>query len=266
MYAFALDSFEQTMFLDPAIRNWVLFPIMIIMILVGILRHQLTIIMSGEPPKPDIKEIRQGKALMRAQALLSHCSYIPISAVEARKRYLCKAFEDGEYLQDKSKKNGAPANPMMDPKSMDVMMDGMKKQMMGMVPQTLIMGWIQFFFTGFILIRLPFPLGARFKSMLQAGIMTPNMDVSWVSSLSWYFLNLFGLRGVFSLILGGENSADGMRDMQAMSAMGIAGQQQPGQPQDYTKIFSGMKESLSILHYESDLNDVHKRVLAKYDF
>jgi hypothetical protein len=41
--------------------------------------------------------------------------------------------------------------------------------------------------------------------MLQRGIETAEMDVSWVSSLSWYFLNLFGLQNVFGLILGQDN-------------------------------------------------------------
>src|SRR4051812_7126040 len=58
----------------------------------------------------------------------------------------------------------------------------------------------------FLLVRLPFPLTLRFKSMLQRGVETPDVDVAWVSSLSWYFLNLFGLRGVFSLLLGEDNS------------------------------------------------------------
>jgi hypothetical protein len=55
-------------------------------------------------------------------------------------------------------------------------------------------------------VRLPFVLTNRFKAMLQRGIETPDMDVTWVSSLSWYFLNLFGLQGVFALLLGEENS------------------------------------------------------------
>jgi hypothetical protein len=105
---------------------------------------------------------------------------------------------------------------------MDGMMAGMKAQMVMMVPQMVIMAWINFFFQGFVLseyfcsqsslrvhkvpaVKLPFPLTLGFKSMLQRGIDTPEMDVRWVSSLSWYFLNFFGLNGLYRLLLGGEN-------------------------------------------------------------
>lgn len=29
--------------------------------------------------------------------------------------------------------------------------------------------------------------------------------MQWVSALSWYFLNLFGLNGVFKLLIGQDN-------------------------------------------------------------
>lgn len=53
--------------------------------------------------------------------------------------------------------------------------------------------------------KLPFPLTPQFKSMLQSGVGTRDLDVRWVSSLSWYFLTLFGLQPVYNFILGSNN-------------------------------------------------------------
>lgn len=54
--------------------------------------------------------------------------------------------------------------------------------------------------------RLPFPLTIRFKGMLQSGVATKDLDVRWVSAVSWYVLNLIGLKSVFALMLGNNNS------------------------------------------------------------
>jgi ER membrane protein complex subunit 3 len=107
-------------------------------------------------------------------------------------------------------------------------------------------------------VKLPFPLTVRFKAMLQRGIETADMDVSWVSSLSWYFLLLFGLRSIFVLFLGDENAADSMRDMQAMGGMAA-----PGQPVDMTRLFTAEREFLDLHAHTWELVDVERRLLAR---
>lgn len=42
-----------------AIRDWVLIPIMIVMVLVGILRHHITMLITGTPKTPQPKAIRE---------------------------------------------------------------------------------------------------------------------------------------------------------------------------------------------------------------
>ncbi|KAI0306976.1 integral membrane protein DUF106-domain-containing protein [Multifurca ochricompacta] len=165
-----MGSTVPSLYLDPQIRDWVLFPITLVMILVGVLRHYVVVLLQSSPKKLPRSAIREQRALMRSN--------------------------QGE--------TPAPPNPLSDPAAMDGMMAGMRTQMVMMVPQMIVMGWINFFFEGFVLIKLPFPLTLGFKSMLQRGIQTADMDVRWVSSLSWYFLNFFGLNGLYRIILGGD--------------------------------------------------------------
>src|SRR5689334_21029862 len=56
-----------------------------------------------------------------------------------------------------------------------------------------------------VAVKLPFPLTIKFKSMLQAGVATRDMDPRWMSSISWYFLCIFGLQSVFNFLLGDNN-------------------------------------------------------------
>lgn len=72
-----------------------------------------------------------------------------------------------------------------------------------------------------LVVKLPFPLTIRFKSMLQSGVMTRDLDVRWVSSLSWYFLNLFGLQSVFGFILGSDNGSSFFHSFRLILANGV---------------------------------------------
>ncbi|KDN49925.1 transmembrane protein [Tilletiaria anomala UBC 951] len=243
-------AIDQSLYLDSAIRDWVLIPITLVMVLVGVLRHNVTMLINSPPKKSTLAKIREQRVLGRSQALQANYFQLPPSSFVARRAYLIDALGSGKYLADPVKPGSEPnkpKNPLTEPGGMDSMMEGMKKSMVMMVPQTVIMGWINFFFSGFVLIKLPFPLTLRFKPMLQRGIETPDMDVTWVSSLSWYFLNLFGLNAIYRLVLGDGNAADGTRDMAAMGNMAGAGMPGlPGQTPDVAKIHAAERDNLEL--------------------
>lgn len=99
------------------------------------------------------------RALARSQILraTSGHSLLPPNYYQSISSSLSKGLADGTFLKDgppNPKGDGAPTtppNPLSDPAAMDGMMAGMKTQMVMMVPQMLIMGWINFFFQGFVL-------------------------------------------------------------------------------------------------------------------
>ena len=178
------------------------------MILTGILRHYANTLMATDPKPPaDPATARERLSLFRSMNLRNHASStLSPSSFSSRRAQLATGLKSGAYLKDGPESRGKAApNPMTDPAAMEGMMGMMKGNMAMMIPQTLIMGWINAFFAGYVILKLPFPLTIRFKSMLQSGVNTRDLDVRWVSSLSWYFLCLFGLQPVFSFILGNEN-------------------------------------------------------------
>ena len=113
------------------------------------------------------------------------------------------------------------------------------------------------------IIDLPFP---------QRGVDLPSLDASWVSSLSWYFLCMFGMSGLHSLVLGENNGtwytthkcsyikracvclcvcveASQAKAMQkTMPGMGAPAA--PGQPVDWNKIFQDLKDHLELADHQ----------------
>jgi hypothetical protein len=121
------------------------------MILTGILRHYATVLLQSTPKKQPLAKIREQRSLLRGVNLRNNANVISPSAFQARKNYLVAAYKEGTFLADPEGRGKPPPNPMSDPAMMEGMMGMMKGNVAMMVPQTLIMGWINAFFSGFVI-------------------------------------------------------------------------------------------------------------------
>jgi ER membrane protein complex subunit 3 len=106
------------------------------------------------PPKPpsSLGESRERHALLRGVNLRNHAaSVLDRESFEMRRNYLISGFRSGAFLKDPNNRGQPPPNPMTDPAGMEAMMGMLKGNMMMMIPQTLIMSWINAFFSGFVI-------------------------------------------------------------------------------------------------------------------
>lgn len=147
-----MNSHSQPLILDPAIRDWVLIPIMVVMVLIGVLRHYLTQLLelsSSSPTKTaTLNAIREQQILLRGRLLRQSADWLPFYAFQARRDF----FGQLTWPTAETPADGQSEDAMQQQQQqMDVMMEGMKKNMAMMVPQMVMMGWVNYFFSGFVL-------------------------------------------------------------------------------------------------------------------
>ncbi|ROT71055.1 ER membrane protein complex subunit 3 [Penaeus vannamei] len=236
--------------LDSDIRIWVFLPIVLITFLCGIVRHYVSVLISTQK-KVDLTQVQDSQAMIRARMLRENGKYLPKQSFLMRRHFFNN--EESGYL--KTVKRSAAPQPMTDP---NMMIEMLKSQLTNVLPMIAIGGWINWTFSGFVTTKVPFPLTLRFKPMLQRGIELVSLDASWVSSASWYFLNVFGLRSIYTLVLGENNAADQARIMEEqMSGAAMA------MPQDPKAAFKAEWEALEIAEHKWALKDVEVDLLQK---
>lgn len=121
------------------------------MILTGILRHYLSTLLQTNPKRQTLAKLREQRSLMRAQNLRTNYAQISKAAFEKRREWWVDSAREGKFLADPDMRGKARPNPMSDPAMMDGMMGMMKGNVAMMVPQSLIMGWINAFFSGYVI-------------------------------------------------------------------------------------------------------------------
>eukprot|EP00835_Amoeboradix_gromovi_P005587 NODE_539_length_6967_cov_0.428800.p3 type:complete len:234 gc:universal NODE_539_length_6967_cov_0.428800:6349-5648(-) len=178
--------------LDPSLRNDVLLPLTAIIILIQLIRTK----MQSHQPKPKIplNQVRK----QGIQHLIKQCTLAaPFVAAKIKAQLLWEI--------ENEKPVAAPEDPMdqlaQQQQSMQGMMGGMKSNMMFIIPQSVLFGWINWSFSEFVLLQVPFVLPNVLGEMLQRGI-NAHLPNEFVSALSWYFLNVFASQHVLALFTG----------------------------------------------------------------
>lgn len=197
---------------DERIRDYVFIPLVFVMFLIGIVKRYIGTVMKGgrtEGAKISNKnalEEHKIKMLMGKSKKLRSASVFLTKSAFAMRKFKLSATGAGQLRNVKAPEAGDAmekmmSNPMMNPN----MMGGMLKNNLFMTVMTpLQYGLINYFFSGFIIGKVPFPLTQTFRTMLQSGVSVIGLDVKFVSSLSLYFLSFMGFNSIYQLMFAGK--------------------------------------------------------------
>eukprot|EP01052_Picozoa_sp_SAG31_P020132 SAG31_NODE_1500_length_8090_cov_10.522588_9_plen_141_part_00 len=105
--------------LDPKIRDWVLLPLTLIMVFMGLGRHYVQMLMDKRR-KQEKEQVRDMMTLRRGQMLSQNCYYLPKREFLARKQYYTDPTPDkntglavGVFTGREDEKPDPTKNPMM---------------------------------------------------------------------------------------------------------------------------------------------------------
>jgi ER membrane protein complex subunit 3 len=289
----------MTLVLDPDIRDWVVLPLFLVIVVTGMIRQSVSVYMNittqTRVPIPihikRVQSLLQSSSYLRLQSKALVTNHIITSSqqfqqyVTYRIALLRNETQHVQALKDKASvansdpmnPNGTTATPALagDP-MMDMMMKNpmslMGGNMIFMVQNMVMMQGIQHFFSGFILLQVPFSLTMGFRTMFLKGIVDmPNLSSSFVSSVSFYFLVIYSLRGFLSLLIGQPPYEQKEQDMFVQQSLGYQNPPNPASPngkQDFDSLIKMLQNEIDHLElmlvpknieYE---NNVEQRLLG----
>lgn len=266
--------------LDPNIRNWVFIPITLITLFINLLMKYLNHFLHNTTPKPNpsktLKEsidnfniiselksrdddIKVKSAINRANKFKVNYMNISERGYKARKAFFCREGE-GFFNQTFKGKEGEMMNP-------NLMFDMIKKNAVNGIYFAFIFVGVGYLFSGFILLKMPFGLTQKFRSMLQQGLNLPDLDLSYVSAISWCFILVFGLNSILQHFDGHDNHSF-MKEQEQLMKNNMSMMAPPMGPQsvDYGPICSAEKENIEIITHYTVLDDSVDRLLDKYAY
>lgn len=283
-YAIPSGAESQNILLDSSIRDWVVLPLLILMIEAGLLRHYLSQVLNSAKGRniPKI-EHRVKNACFRASKLRTGAaSYLSRSKWEARRTYWTDVddgylMEELQWIEEEEERaaeggeGGDGANKTGDVDMPDpmAMMGPLKGQAAFMIQNMVMMQGIGYFFQGYVLLKVPLPITMGFKMMFQRGLDLSTLETSYVSSVSWYFLVTFGLRAFFRLVIQGGGTGMSQEETESMmTQVDLGVSMSNGNPMannnfDGPSMIKKERETLDITKFKGKLDDAERRLLKK---
>jgi len=212
--------------------------------------------------------IQHSQNVKRSKRTRGNSQWLPANAFNARKRYLSNiALREIKQQQQPSEQN------MDDLSNMMSMMQGNTANYISNIG---FMFWVNSFFSGFLLVRLPFMLSETLRPLVQRDVMLQPFDTSYISSLSWYFISFFGLGGLNRIVLGSSaedidmkmmrEQMGGMNPMMGGGDGMMAPPPMPGMGGQYNPnpMFNDEKNELKMVKHEWICHDAEKTLVKKW--
>jgi ER membrane protein complex subunit 3 len=211
---------SESLHLDPAIRDYVLLPIVVLVVLTSLLRSNLTTLF-GKPAAakpPTLEELKFLTLFARISKFRENADILSDENFKLRKRVFAHLLSAVPPTQL------SPMEKMMEQnQDPSAALNMVKSQFMFLGIHGGIGYLVSSLFSGFLVAKTPFPLTFKIKGMLQRGVEVPALDTSYVSSLSWYFfimISISGLLGLWNYLVYGEYESSGEDQQAMMAAMG----------------------------------------------
>lgn len=250
--------------LDSNIRDFVLIPVFLVVVLTSMMRTNIMQLFKPEPTV-DMKEVKQNNMLSRCKTLRAHAQYLNEKAFNTRKAFFVKP-DKGVLVKSPPK----PKDPMEalqnGPDPMNAM-GMMKSQMFFMVSQSLLMYWVTHLFSGFLVAKTPFQLTFQFKGMLQRGVDVQSLEPGYVSSMCFYIFVMMSSHNLIGLVNSLVSKTDIETEDPMMAMMGTMGGgagMMPGGGPDMSKIYKAEQEGLEVISHEFVLDQVEMELIKKW--
>ncbi|KNH07504.1 PRTase-like protein [Perkinsela sp. CCAP 1560/4] len=189
MSALGLDEIP----LDPLIHVWVLLPLCALIFSFGVVK-QYILLWCAEESTPSAVREEIAASMRRTRHLLSGDN-------------IDEAFFISEYRSLTDPKNGK-LKTLIQPSSLENIFDSrfmqktLTRNVMGFLPNIAMVQFIDHFFSGVFVFRLPFAFPSCLRPLIQRGVDIDSISTSYVTALSFYFVILFAQAPFVDLLVG----------------------------------------------------------------